>query len=472
MITIIQLCGLAILIYFIALCAINLIVVCLGSIHIRDYNDRITASDFDRISKSNLSLPISVIIPAHNEASIIIGTVENILKLNYPVYEVIVVDDGSSDATIDLLEQRFNIQRLEKHGASYIKTQKVKAVYESSDYPNLLVIAKENGRRADAINAGVTLSRFPLICIIDADCVIEPDGLQRMARPFLFDPNLAVAAGIVRPSNGLVIENGIIQKRGLPKTWLGMNQEIEYTRSFQWTRIGLNRLKSMLCISGALLLIKKSVFEETGGSWPEAITDDIEYSIRLNGFLFDRKYNRDLNLAFIPDAVSYTEVPEKYGLYLSQRNRWQRGTLQALFRNWRMFLNPRYGASGMFGMPYFLIFEAMAPVVEFTAYVLAIVLLVLGLATWKEILTLVFLAYTASVFFTLLAIIINESSRLRSSSWNDYWKMIFSVFIDSLVWHQLRVFTSLWATIQFILLRKRDLGAPMIRNQQPSLTQS
>jgi cellulose synthase/poly-beta-1,6-N-acetylglucosamine synthase-like glycosyltransferase len=251
-----------------------------------------------------------------------------------------------------------------------------------------------------------------------------------------------------------------------------MNQEIEYTRSFQWTRIGLNRLKSMLCISGALLLIKKSVFEESGGSWPEAITDDIEYSIRLNGFLFDRKYNRDLNLAFIPDAVSYTEVPEKYGLYLSQRNRWQRGTLQALFRNWRMFLNPRYGATSMFGMPYFLIFEAMAPVVEFTAYVLAIFLLVMGLATWQEILTLVFLAYTASVFFTLLAIIINESSRLRSSSWNDYWKMILSVFIDSLLWHQLRVFTSLWATIQFILLRKRDLGVPMTRTPQPTPTQS
>ena len=335
-----------------------------------------------------------------------------------------------------------------------------------------MVIVKENGRRADAINAGVTLSHYPLICIIDADCVIDADGLQRMARPFLFDPNLAAATGVVRPSNGLVIENGVIIKRSLPKTWLGMNQEIEYTRSFQWLRIGLNRLQSMLCISGALLLIKKSVFEETGGPWPDAITDDIEYTIRLNGFIFDRKNKRDLNLAFIPDAVSYTELPEKIDLYLSQRNRWQRGTLQAIFRNWRMFLNPRYGTTSLLGMPYFLIFEALAPIVEFTAYVLAVVLLVLGLTTWQEILILVLLAYTTSVFLTLLSILITETSRLRSSSWKDYWKMILSVFIDSLGWHQLRVFTSLWATIQFILLRKHDLGAPMARNLKPSSTQS
>ena len=382
------------------------------------------------------------------------------------------VDDGSTDATLTVLQQRFNLQRLEKYGASHIKTQKVQAVYQSSDYPNLVVIVKENGRRADAINAGVILSHYPLICIIDADCVIEPDGLQRMARPFLFDPNLAAAAGVIRPSNGLVMENGVIKKRGLPKTWLGMNQEIEYARSFQWARIGLNRLQSMLCISGALLLIKKSVFEETGGPSPDAITDDIEYTIRLNGFLFDRKNQRDYNLAFIPDAVSYTEVPEKLDLYLSQRNRWQRGTLQSLFRNWRMFLNPRYGATGLLGMPYFLIFEAMAPIVEFTAYVLAVVLLVLGLTTWQEILTLVFLAYTTFVLLTLLAIFITETSLQRSSSWKDYWKMILSVFIDGLGWHQIRVFTSLWATIQFILFRKYDLGAPMTRNPQPSSTQA
>jgi cellulose synthase/poly-beta-1,6-N-acetylglucosamine synthase-like glycosyltransferase len=470
MIEILHICAVAILVYFVALCAITLLLACLGAIQVRDYNSQTTASDFDQIAKSRLSLPISVIIPAHNEAAIIIGTVENALQLNYPIHEVIVVDDGSTDETLAVLKQRFNIQPLEKHGAIYIETQKIHAVYESPDFPNLVVVAKENGQRADAINAGVTFSRYPLLCIIDADCVIERNGLLHMARPFLFDPDLAAAAGVVRPSNGLVVENGRIRERRLPKTWLGMNQEIEYARSFNWARCGLNRLHSMLCISGALLLIKKTVFEETGGPWPQAITDDIEYTIRLNGFLFDRKSKRDLRLAFIPDAVSYTEVPEKLKLYLSQRNRWQRGTLQAIFRNWRMFLNPRYGATGLLGMPYFLIFEAMAPIVEFTAYVLAIVMLVLGFATWQGILTLVFLAYATFVFLTLVAILISETSRQRTNSWKDYWKLILAVFIDSFGWHQIRVFTSVWATVQFILLRRRDLGAPMERSPQPSST--
>jgi cellulose synthase/poly-beta-1,6-N-acetylglucosamine synthase-like glycosyltransferase len=468
---ILQICVISILVYFIALSVINLVLIFLGAMQLRKYNNEIADSDLDHIAKSRLSLQISLIIPAHNEADIIVGAVENALKLNYPTYEVIVVDDGSTDETLTLLKHRFNIQPLERHKSSSIETNEIHAVYESPDHPKLVVISKENGHRADAINAGVALSRYPLLCIIDADCVIEADGLQHMARPFLFDPNLAAAAGVIRPSNGLVIENGVIKKRGLPKTWLGMNQEVEYARSFQWARIGMNRLNSMLCISGALLLIKKSVFNETGGPWPEAITDDIEYTIRLNGFLFDRKKKRNLRLAFIPDAVSYTEVPEKFNCYLSQRNRWQRGTLQAIFHNWKMFFDPRYGATSFLGLPYLFIFEAMAPVVEFTAYVLAIIILVSGTTTIEEILTLVFLAYATSVFFTLIAILITETSRLSSSSWKDYGKMILAVFIDNFGWHQIRVFTSVWATIQFIFLGRRDLGSPIARTKRPYLIQ-
>lgn len=470
MIQILYFCSFAILIYFVALCVITLVLVILGALHRRKYSEELTVTEFDHIAHSKLSTPISLIVPAFNEAAIITQTVENVLNLNYPTHEVIVVDDGSTDETINILKKRFKLQQLEKHGATHIETHQVHAVYESPDYPNLVVVAKENGQRADAINAGVNISRYPLLCVIDADCVIDPDGLQHMARPFLFDPNLAASTGVVRPSNGLVVKNGIIEKHGLPKSWIGLNQEVEYTRSFQWARSGLNQMNSMLCISGALLVIKKSVLEEVGGPWPEAITDDIEFTMRLHAYLFDRKEERNLRLAFVPDAVCYTEVPEKMSQYLPQRNRWQRGTLQAIFRNWRMIFNPRYGATGLFGMPYFLFFEALAPLVELAAITLAIILLIMGLTTVAEICTLVFLAYIANVFITMLTVLITESTNQRSTSWKDYGKLIFAIFSDGIGWHQARVLVSVVASFEYFILRRCDLGEPMERTPTESTT--
>jgi cellulose synthase/poly-beta-1,6-N-acetylglucosamine synthase-like glycosyltransferase len=453
----------AILAYFVLLHLIYLLLVCLGSAQIRRYENAITFTEFDRISKSELSMPVSLIIPAHNEGPIIVNTVENALKLNYPAHEVLVVDDGSTDDTLAMLRDHFQMHRVDKYGRKQVETRKVTAVYESAEHPNLTVVAKENGRRADAINAGAALSRYPLLCVIDADCVLETDGLLHMARPFLADSNLAAAAGVVRPSNGLSVENGTITRRGLPRTLLGMNQEVEYARSFQWARTGLSRLRSMLCISGALLLIKKSVFDAAGGPWPQSITDDMEFAIRLNGHIYDRRSGSHSSIAYAPDAVCYTEVPETLPLYASQRNRWQRGTLQSIFRHWRMLFNPRYGMTGLFGLPFFLFFEALAPIVELAAYTLAVVLLLAGLASLKEIFILGFLAYIIGVFLTLLAVLINESSRWRTVSWREFWKMIAAIFLDHLGFHQFRLVCSLAGTFQYIFLRRADLGAKMER---------
>jgi len=460
-----------ILAYYIVLQSIYLLLVLIGATQVRRYHRGITFAEFRRIGESPLSMPVSIIIPCYNEAEIIVGTIRNALRLNYPQYEVIVVSDGSTDATVGLLSESFKMRKIDRFGRRHIPTKEVLGVYESQEYPNLVVVEKVNGRRADAINAAVSLSRYPLLCIIDADCVLDADALLHMARPFLRDTGVAAVAGVVRPSNGLSIVDGQILSSGLPKTLLGMNQEVEYARSFQWARIGLSRLKSMLCISGALLLIKKSLFEEVGGSWPGAMTDDIEFTMRLNRHIHDRKRKNHQRLIFAPDAVCFTEIPEKFRQYASQRNRWQRGTMQAIFRNRGMIFNPRYGMTGLLGMPFFLMFEAMAAVVELSAWILMVVCLVLGIATGSEILIMLFLAYILGVFLSLSSVLLTESTRLRTASWRDFWRLILAILIDNLGFHQFHLLIRVVGTFQYILGR-RDLGAVMIRNGNHStLTQ-
>ncbi len=463
MITFVLICVWFVLAYFIALHALYLFLIIIGALQVRRYQKGITFAEFERIAASDLTMPVSVIIPIFNEESIAVATVQNALALNYPKHEVIVVDDGSTDKTMAELVEAFRLFRVEKQGQKHIPTREVLGSYASVEHPNLLVVTKENGRRGDAINAAVAVSKYPLLCVIDADCVLESDGLLHMARPFLRDSKLAASAGVVRPSNGLQLKGGRIVGQGLPKSLLGLSQEIEYARSFQWARIGLCRLQSMLCISGALLLIKKSVFEAVGGSWPNAITDDIEFTIRLNKHIHDRRRDRTQHLEFTPDAVCYTEVPEKFRQYASQRNRWQRGTLQALLRNWKMMLNPRYGMSGLFGMPFFLIFEAFSAIVELLAYMLIPVTLILGLAGAWEIALMLYAAYITGVCLTLSAILLSETGRLRAASWQDFWKMIAAVFLDNLGFHQWHLINRVLGTFQYLILRRTDMGLHMER---------
>lgn len=451
------------IVFFLAVEASYFLLVLLSTRQVRKHNRSLTVGECHRIAQSPLTPGVSIVIPAYNEETIIVTMLQNVLSLDFPCYEVIVVNDGSKDKTLAVLIEAFGLSRVERCDPTPVETREVLGVYQSPKHPKLVVVDKKNGQRPDAINAGTNFARYPLLCVTDADCVFETDTLLRMVRPFMRDPDVVGAAGVVRLSNGLSVKNGKIVYRGLSPTLLGMHQEVEYVRSFQWARMGLCCLDSMLCISGALMMVKKSVFRELGGSSSTVITDDIEFTIRLNAHVFDRTRAAHEKLVYLPDAVCYTEVPGSLSQFASQRNRWTRGTLEALWLNRRMFLNPRYGMTGFFGMPFFVFFEGLSALVEIFSYASIAFILIFGAAKLWQILLVLYFAYILNVCLTLSAIIMSERGRTRTPDWGNLFKLIVSVFLDNLGFHQFHLIARVVGTFEYLFLGRRDLGAQMQR---------
>jgi cellulose synthase/poly-beta-1,6-N-acetylglucosamine synthase-like glycosyltransferase len=444
--------------YYLCLHGIYLLLILIGTTQLRRYQLGISFGEFRRIADSPLTLPFSVIIPAYNEEKVIISAVLGALNLRYPQHEVIVVNDGSSDRTLALLVQRFGLRRVHKVGQTRFQTRTVRGIYESLEYPKLVVIDKANGHRADAINAAVNYARYPMLCIMDADCVFEEDALLRVIRPFLRSHRVIAAGGIVRPANGLQVQDGRIVSYGLPRGFLPLVQAVEYLRSFQWSRLGLATLNSMLCISGAFLVVKKDVFIEMGGVDPEAITDDIDLTVRLHEYIHTHKRGEGLKIAYIPDPVCYTEVPETVRVHAAQRNRWQRGTLQTLLRHWYMTFNPRYGMTGLFGMPFFFIFEAFAALVEGASYVLIPIVYFMGIASLTEVALFFVLAIVLGTFLSVTAVLLQESTRLRPAHTRDLLRLLLAALAENFGYHQMHLLWRIAGTFDYLVRRRRDLG--------------
>ncbi len=444
-----------IFVYYTVLYGLYMLLIVLGATQLRRYQRGINVGDFRRIAQSPLTLPFTVIIPAYNEEKVIIGTVEAALALRYPQHEVIVVNDGSADATVQRLVEHFGLRRVSKVGPKHLQTQPVRAVYESFEHPELLVIDKENGQRADAINAAVNFARYPLLCIMDADCIFEEDALLRAVRPFLGSDRVIAAGGIVRPANGLEVREGRIVGFGLPRRLLPLLQAVEYLRSFQWARLGLARLNSMMSISGAFMVVKKDVFVAMGGVDANTITDDIEFTMRL----YKYAYEHDGKIDYIPDPVCYTEVPETLRVFVSQRNRWQRGTLQALFRHWRMIFNPDYGLAGMFGMPFFLLFEALSAIIEGAGYILAPLAYFMGLTSIHVIVVFLILAVVLGTFLSVSAVLLQERTRLRTATSGDLLRLLGVAVIENFGYHQLHLLCRIVGTFDYLIRRRKHVGA-------------
>ena len=308
-------------------------------------------------------LPISIIVPAHNEEITAVATVRSLLTLDYRAYEIIVVDDGSTDDTARVLTEAFGLHRIQRPIHRRVPCQREEAVYESRSHKvPLTLICKKNGGKADALNMGINASRFPYFICMDADSVLQHDSLRRIIQPVLEDENVVAVGGLVRAANGVELENGRVRRWQLPRNLLVFMQTLEYDRSFLASRILFDRFNGSMIISGAFGLFKKETVVAVGGYERETVGEDMELVVRLHEYC--SAHGIGYAIRYASDAVCWTQVPERLGDLCRQRKRWHLGLFQSLNRHRDMFYDRRFGPVGFVSYLYFLIYELLSPLIE------------------------------------------------------------------------------------------------------------
>ena len=402
---------------------------------------------------SDITVPISIIIPAYNEEITITNTVISVLSTKYPSFEVLVINDGSKDKTLEVLISEFDLVRSERFYEKTLEHKEIRGIYTTKIYPNLVVIDKENGGRADALNAGITLSRHPLFCTIDADSLLDPSALLKAVQPFIDKPDTMVASGgTIQISNGCRVENGVVKKVVMPKKLLPMIQVVEYVRAFLVGRLAWSRTKMVMIIAGAFAVFKRDVVVEVGGFAHNTIGEDFELVVKIHEYLLRNK--RKYDMEFVPSPVCWTEVPETLKVLAGQRIRWHQGCLETFFRYIKMFGNPRYGRIGFIGMPLIFFFDILEPILELIGYILIPIYYTIGVLNVNFVIAFLFLFFAFGIFISTLVLFLQEVSTKHFKSTTSLTRMAFLVLIENFGYRQLNNYWRLIGLWRF--LRKKQ----------------
>ena len=390
------------------------------------------------------SMPaISILVPVYNESQGVRDSVRSMLALEYSRHEVIVINDGSTDDTLEILKEEFDLTESERVVSLPIQTKEIRAIYESRAPIPLIVIDKYNGGKADALNAGINISRAPLIASVDADSILEPDALLSAVMPFVETPNKTVATGgMVRIINGCRISKSVVSQIGAPDFLLARFQTLEYLRAFLGGRIAFSFMNCLLLVSGAFGLFRKDVVTEVGGFASDSIGEDMELIVRIHKHL--REKGVEYRIEFCPEPVCWTEVPSDLGTLYRQRNRWQRGTIDTLWRHREMLFNPKFGAAGIIGFPYFVLFEVLGPPIELAGYILTFLGLFLGFVSLNMATMFLVVSILFGICLSISALAMDEMTLRRFPAPGDVLQLLFAALIENLGYRQMM---ALWRTI-------------------------
>jgi len=441
-----------VLVYFLAVNGWYLILLVSSLLEMRRHMLLIADESRHLLLSSRLSPRISILAPAFNEEATIEGSLRALLALQYPRLEVIVISDGSKDRTVEVLKERFDLVPVKTIYEQRVMTKPVRDLYRSATYPSLVVVDKENGGKADALNVGLSFAQGELVCAMDADTLIEPDGLQRMVRPFLYATDVVATGGTIRVVNGSEVKFGRIVKTRVPGNPLAGMQVVEYLRAFLFGRLGWNRLGGNIIISGAFGLFQREAVLSAGGYLHDTVGEDMELVLRLKRLSYER--GGPGKIAFVPDPVAWTEVPESLKVLGRQRDRWHRGLADVLWRHRRMLFNPRYGVTGLFVFPYYAFVELLAPVIEAAGLISLVLGLVFHVVDWSFAGLFYLTAYGLGTALTAFTLILEDVSFHRYDTFRDRSLLFWWALLENLGYRQMTVYWRLRGLWKFLLGRK------------------
>ncbi len=429
----------------------------MGYFALKKESEPFSAKEIEVLLQSPLVPSVSVVAPAYNEAATIRDSVRSMLRLRHPKHDVIVVNDGSTDGTLPALIEEFRLYRSSRVALGDISTAGVRGVYESRDPIPLVVIDKENGGKADALNCGINYSRHELFAALDADSIIEKDALLQISRPFLERPGETVAVGgIIRVVNGSAVEHGAVVAVSTPQNLLAQFQIVEYLRTFLAGRTALGFANTLLVISGAFGMFRRDVAVAMGGYRVDTVGEDMELVVRIHRYC--REHNTPCRIAFIPDSVCWTQVPETWRVLRRQRMRWQRGCFESILFHKQLIGNPRFGAVGLFGMPFFVGCEIFGPFVELAGYLATGA----GLLSGTLSVSLALLFFAVSILFGLLlsvsSVLLEELTICKYPHPRDVLRLLFAGLIENLGFRQVMLLWRAQAILQVLRKKKGSWG--------------
>jgi len=415
------------------------------------YVDYKTMLSFEKIPT------VSVIAPAFNEGKSIVENVKCLNSLSYPDYDLIIVNDGSTDDTLEKLISSFDLIESAQAIDVHLYTEPIRNLYYSRNpvYSHLTVIDKDNGGKADALNAAINVSNKDLFLAIDVDCLLEPDAIERMVKPFLEDRKYEViaAGGVIRVVNSCVVENGKVIEVKYPKNIWAKFQVLEYFRAFTLGRMAWSKINALLIISGAFGLFDRNRVINVGGYDRNTVGEDLELVVRLRRYMHEVE-KKKYRVAFIPDPLCWTEVPEDFNNLFRQRNRWTRGAIDTILKHRRMFLNPKYKLIGILSFPNWVLFEWLGPIIQFVGILYFVFLAIFGAVDYKIFLTLLIFVFTFSLMYSLFAIFFEIYTFNKYKGIGFFFQSLLVIILEMFIYQPLNMIFSLSGHLDYYFKKK------------------